>query len=52
MKVVSIDTHKESRINGVTVSNDYLRAVEKQYAKEIAKELQKGYMKLLSTFNG
>ena len=52
MKFVSIDTYKDSSIKDASVSNDYLIAVEKQYGKEISKELQKGYMKLLSNFNG
>lgn len=51
MKVVSLEAHKQSLVRGVIIESDnYQKAVDKQYAKEVAKELTKGYMKLLSSY--
>lgn len=49
VKVISLEERKAS----VKVSRDTLsfhRAVEKQNGRDIGKELQKGYMKLLSAY--
>lgn len=49
MKVVSMGTNEESEAISRDTLN-YMRACEKEYAKRIAKELTKGYMKMLSNF--
>ena len=49
MKVISIEEYKQGYIYN-SYSLDYLKEIDEQQAKEIARELQKGYMKLLSAY--
>lgn len=51
MEVISLHERKEGYLVYTKETVEYLQAQEKQYAKEVGKELQKGYMKLLSAYN-
>lgn len=51
MKVVALQEFKESQsCIKVSVSDSHHKISDKQYAKEVGKELTKGYMKLLSAY--